>query len=76
MQPVTVEYKYKEFHKYIAREMEVFYKLEHHGFPKTKAAKRILKSRTSLKSAMLLLSTQEAARSCGQQKLRYVGRRR
>ncbi len=25
--------------------MEVFYKLEHHGFPKTKAAKRSLKSR-------------------------------
>ncbi len=31
------DFTYKEFHKYIARKMEVFYK--RHGFPATKAAK-------------------------------------
>jgi hypothetical protein len=31
------DFTYKEFHKYIARKMEAFYK--RHGFPKTKADK-------------------------------------
>ena len=63
------DFMYKEFHKYIARKMDAFYK--RHGFPKTKAAKEEPEQLEDPEVGDVV-----AVDSGAEQKLRYVGRRR